>query len=103
MAQLVGGSEPRLASGSADKTVRLWDVATGLEIRRLDGHTHGVRGVAWSPGGTPLASAAEAGTVRSGRSFPAAAWRSSPRCPRGGPPSPPEGRYKLGDILAGGF
>jgi WD40 repeat protein len=35
-----------LASGSEDKTIKLWDVATGREVRTLTGHTHClVRGV----------------------------------------------------------
>jgi WD40 repeat protein len=32
---LAGG---RALSGSADKTLRLWDVETGHELRRLEGH-----------------------------------------------------------------
>ena len=40
----VGGRE-LLASASDDKSVRLWDPATGEELRRLEGHTDLVRGV----------------------------------------------------------
>jgi WD40 repeat protein/serine/threonine protein kinase len=38
-------------SGSLDKTVRLWDVAIGKEIRCLKGHKDGVHCVAFSPDG----------------------------------------------------
>ena len=38
-------------SGSADRTIRLWDIATGQEIRRFEGHTHGVTSVSFSPDG----------------------------------------------------
>jgi hypothetical protein len=41
----------RLASGSDDKTVRLWDAAGGQELLTLKGHTGSVWGVAFSPDG----------------------------------------------------
>ena len=47
----------RLASASLDQTVKLWDVATGRELRTLHGHAGPVVSVAFSPDGTRLASA----------------------------------------------
>ena len=41
----------KLASGSADNTVRLWDVASGKEIRRMEGHSASVNSVVFSPDG----------------------------------------------------
>ncbi len=46
----------RLASGSADSTVKIWDSATGKELFGLKGHAGGIRSVAFSPDGQRLAS-----------------------------------------------
>jgi serine/threonine protein kinase len=46
-----------LASGSRDRTVRLWDPASGAHLRTLTGHRDDVNAVAFSPDGRLLASA----------------------------------------------
>jgi WD40 repeat protein len=53
-----------LASGGGDKTVRLWDPATGEHVRTLAGHKRAVRGMAFSPDGVLLASGGGDKTVR---------------------------------------
>ena len=45
-----------LASGSRDRTVRLWDVGTGDLKQTLEGHRQGVTCLAFSPDGRMLAS-----------------------------------------------
>lgn len=45
-----------LASGSSDKTVRLWDVITGFEKKILKGHPHEINSIAFSPDGKTIAS-----------------------------------------------
>ena len=53
-----------LATGSADKTIRLWDASTGTHIKTLRGHVNWVRSVAYSPDGSTLASGSADNTVR---------------------------------------
>jgi WD40 repeat protein len=54
----------RLATGSLDFTIKLWDTTTEEEVFTLRGHTSGVLRVAFSPDGRRLASGSIDHTVR---------------------------------------
>ncbi|MGH9971214.1 MAG: caspase family protein [Pyrinomonadaceae bacterium] len=54
-----------LATGSTDHTIKLWDVATGRELRTLTGHSDGIGAVAFSVNGKTLASAGLDNTIKS--------------------------------------
>jgi dipeptidyl aminopeptidase/acylaminoacyl peptidase len=60
----------RLATGSEDRTIKLWDTTTGEEVFTLRGHTGGVLCVAFSPDGRRIASGGWDRTVR--------VWDTSP-------------------------
>jgi WD40 repeat protein len=60
----------RLATGSTDRTVKLWDTTTGEEVFTLRGHTAAVLCVAFSPDGQRIASGGYDRTVR--------VWDTSP-------------------------
>ena len=51
-------------SGAHDKTIRIWDVATGKELRTLAGHTEQVYQVSLSPDERHLLSASFDKTLR---------------------------------------
>src|SRR5436309_343831 len=53
-----------LASGSVDKTIRLWDGQTGQPLRTLEGHSADDNCMAWSPNGRVLASGSDDSTIR---------------------------------------
>ncbi len=53
-----------LASGSDDKTVKLWNVETGQQLKSLEGHTSFVNSVAFSPDGKTLASGSNDNSIK---------------------------------------
>ena len=53
-----------IASAGGDKTVQVWDAATGDAILTYRGHSYGVLAVAWSPDGKYIASAGGDKTVQ---------------------------------------
>jgi WD40 repeat protein len=52
------------ATGGADNKVKLWDGRTGKALRTLEGHTHAVTALAFSPDGARVASASYDRTVK---------------------------------------
>jgi WD40 repeat protein len=54
----------RLATGTSDGAVQIWNATTGEEILATKGHADGVHGLAFSPDGSRLASASRDKTVK---------------------------------------
>ena len=80
-----------MASASYDRTVRLWDLATGAALRTFEGHAGSVKAVAFSLDGKTVASASWDQTVRLWDSGTGAALQTVENCstrrlvfPRGG-------------------
>ncbi|KAH8043974.1 hypothetical protein JL721_12990 [Aureococcus anophagefferens] len=60
----VSGDGNWVATGSCDKTARVWDADSGACLATLTGHGSFVRGVAFSPDGTRVATASQDHTAR---------------------------------------
>jgi WD40 repeat protein len=54
----------RIVTASDDRTARLWDATTGVEIIALRGHEDVVRSACFSPDGTRIVTASDDGTAR---------------------------------------
>ena len=54
----------KVASGSYDETVKLWDVTSGECLQTLEGHSYIVNSVSFSPDGTKVASGSYDETVK---------------------------------------
>jgi len=61
----------RLASGSDDNTVKVWDAADGRCLRTIEAHQWPLNACAWSHDGSRLLSASDDGTVKIQRLLPA--------------------------------
>ena len=53
-----------LASGGAERLVRMWDIETGRLLRSLRGHTNDIRAIVFTPDGQALATGSEDRTIR---------------------------------------
>src|SRR5262249_41560470 len=53
-----------LATGSGDGSLKLWEVATGKEVKTLGNHKGGVLALAWGAEGKMLISGGADGTVK---------------------------------------
>jgi WD40 repeat protein len=55
----------RIASGSGDNTIRVWDARTGEAVMEpIQGHTKWVSSVAFSPDGAHIVSGSSDNTIR---------------------------------------
>lgn len=54
----------RIASCSADATIKIWDAETGRLEHTLEGHMAGISCIAWSPDSTILASGSDDKVIR---------------------------------------
>lgn len=63
-ALVFGPDDKQIASGGADRFIKIHDAKSGEFIRRLEGHTHHVLGITWQTDGTTIASAGADNTVK---------------------------------------
>ncbi|WP_437563742.1 pentapeptide repeat-containing protein [Sorangium sp. So ce542] len=92
-----------LASGADDSSVRVWQTSTGDLAWVLQGHADKVVDVTFTPDGATLLSSATDGTVRFWDVRTGACLAVLLKLPEGWVAFRPDGRYKLGGDVGGGF
>jgi WD40 repeat protein len=58
MAMAISPDSKLLATGGSDKIIRLWDMKTAKEVRKIEGHTGAVGFLSFTPDGKSIVSAA---------------------------------------------
>jgi len=53
-----------LASGSRDKTIKIWETSTGICVATLIGHDNWVQGITWHPNGKYIISVSDDKTIK---------------------------------------
>ncbi|XXY74936.1 hypothetical protein WMF37_22710 [Sorangium sp. So ce291] len=92
-----------LASGSDDHSIRLWDVATARISHVLRGHSDAIVSVVFAPDRAMLLSNSFDSTVRFWDVRTGACLAVLLKLSEGWVAFRPDGRYKLGGNVAGGF
>jgi WD40 repeat protein len=59
-----GDGKQLASSASLERTIRIWDPASGAKLLTLPGHPRAIRSLAWSRDGRRLASAGDEGAVK---------------------------------------
>ncbi|MCG8650998.1 MAG: hypothetical protein MI861_14260, partial [Pirellulales bacterium] len=54
----------RLASGGADKYLRVFDIASGVQLRRFEGHSNYILGLSWKSDGETIATSSADHTIK---------------------------------------
>lgn len=60
----LSADEQYIATGSNDRTIRIWRTSDGQLVRTMVGHTSGIKVIAFSPEGRYLASAGKDGQIK---------------------------------------
>src|SRR5207247_9691666 len=89
-----------LLTGGEDKTMRLWDLEAGKEVRRFEGHEGKVRAVAFSADGKQAASGCVLGDANL-RVWDVETGKEVSKYPVASTPA--QGRRNVGGLKAGGF
>ncbi len=55
---------PLIVSGSADKSIKIWNAETGLLLNTINGHNYSVLSVAFSPDNTKIVSGSRVCSIK---------------------------------------